>query len=176
MNINLITFKHWMGQRELAKFSRAITAYWRQVQSAIELPLRRLNPLTAPIEQVKMIAWERDINSLEKESENIFRLRVANAFSFARDSGDVKGFTNMLATIGVNFAVLHERQAGLDFDIITLETGSGDLADNTYLIHSLIRQYGRTCRRYRINVTFPAHQKILHGHFGHSQQIYTASM
>ena len=176
MNFPAITFKHWMAKGELAKFARAMTAYWRHVQAALELPLRRFDPLTAPLELVKLVAWERDVESLDKEPENIFRLRVANAFSFAKNSGDVKGFTNMLKTLGVGFSVLHERQQNMDFDIITIEIGSADLADKAYLINSVIRQYGRTCRRYRINVTFPASQKILHGQFSHSLQIYSASM
>ena len=176
MNFPAITFKHWMAKGELAKFARAMTAYWRHVQAALELPLRRFDPLTAPLELVKLVAWERDVESLDKEPENIFRLRVTHAFRFAKDGGDVKGFVEMLHTLGVNFAVLHERQPEIDFDIITIETGSSDLANNAYLIHSVIRQYCRTCRRYRINVTFPATQKILHGQFSHSLQIYSASM
>ena len=176
MNFPAITFKHWMAQGELAKFARAMTAYWRHVQDSLELPLRRFDPLTAPFELVKLVAWERDVELLDKEYENIFRLRVANAFSFAKNSGDVKGFTSMLKTLGVNFAVLHERQPEIDFDIIKIEIGSSDLSNNAYLINSVIRQYGRTCRRYRVNVTFPANQKILHGQFSHSLQIYSASM
>lgn len=172
----LIKFRDWMYQRELFKFAKALTNYWRIIQNSLQYPLQRLDPMTSDIEIVKLMAWERDVEPLAQETEIVFRTRVAYAFSFALNGGEVSGFTQMFERLGIGYTKQIERQDNVDWDVITIEAASSDLSDNAFLMNAVIRQYGRTCRRYFVNVTFPENINIRHAQFSHSQQIYTAEL
>ncbi|WP_158161691.1 phage tail protein [Grimontia hollisae] len=177
MKLPDINFKYWMGREgsELVKFARALRRYWRKVDAALRLPLTQFDALTAPLGIVKLMAWERDISPLEREDERIFRIRVANAYTFARHAGETRGFKNMFARLGIDWMDIHEREDPVQWDVVTIETADGDLAQKNWLMNAMIRQYGRTCRRYRFNVTYPA---TLHMHcaaFGHRFALAKAS-
>lgn len=176
MKFPSINLKWWMGHGELAKLARAFTNYWQIVQRALEFPLQKHDAKTAPIAIVDLLAWQRDVQRLEKEPEFIYRARVANAYSFARNGGETLGFKNMFAALGIDWCVIHERNDPVDWDVVTVETKSNDIANNGYLMDALIRKYGRTCRRYQFNVSFPENLTIKHGQFAHSQQIYYSTL
>lgn len=176
MRFPSINLKWWMGQGELAKLARAFTNYWQIVQRALEFPLQKHDAKNAPIAIVDLLAWQRDVQRLEKEPESIYRTRVANAYSFARHGGETRGFYRMFETLGVGWCEIKERQDAAQWDVVTIETGAGDIANKSYLMNAIIRQYGRTCRRYQFNVSFPEILNIHHVAFSHSQQIYTAKI
>ncbi|RAP71607.1 hypothetical protein ACZ87_01573, partial [Candidatus Erwinia dacicola] len=45
-----------------------------------------------------------------------------------------------------------ERQPGIDWDVILVRVTDSQISDNTQLMIQIIRQYGRTCRRYQFEV------------------------
>ena len=47
---------------------------------------------------------------------------------------------------------LLERQPGIDWDVIQVRVTDSQISDNTQLMIQIIRQYGRTCRRYQFEV------------------------
>ncbi|KJF83556.1 phage tail protein [Photobacterium angustum] len=176
MKLPKLTLPFWMGRGELAKLALALHGYWLRVQEVMQLPLAHLDPMTAPIEFVDLIAWQRDIQRLAKEPEDIYRIRVKYAFEFARNGGDVDGFRKVFEKLGLSWINLFERQDIENWDVITIETSDSDLSQKTWLMEQLIRQYGRTCRRYRFQVTFPIHGFLSGGAFGCSTEIYNATL
>ncbi|HAS6219719.1 TPA: hemolysin [Vibrio vulnificus] len=149
MKIPEIKLRYWMSRGELAKLSRALHAYWGHVQAAFEMPLKQHDPLTAPIALVNILAWQRDVERLGQEPEELFRIRVAHAYGFARDAGSVAGWEEMFAKLGYPHIGQDERLVNVDWDVISLKIRDGDLSNVPKLLDTVIRQYGRTCRRYQ---------------------------
>ncbi|HFQ5358007.1 TPA: phage tail protein [Vibrio vulnificus] len=149
MKIPEIKLRYWMGRGELAKLARALHAYWGYVQAAFEMPLKQHDPLTAPIALVNILAWQRDVERLGQEPEELFRIRVAHAYGFARDAGSVAGWEEMFAKLGYPHIGQDERLVNVDWDVISLKIRDGDLSNVPKLLDTVIRQYGRTCRRYQ---------------------------
>ncbi|WP_419237918.1 phage tail protein [Photobacterium leiognathi subsp. mandapamensis] len=164
----------WLGRGELAKLAKALHGYWQKVIAVVQLPLANLDPMTAPIEFVDLIAWQRDIQRLTKEPEHIYRTRVKYAFEFAKAAGEIDGFERIFNRLGIQWMRQHERQDLQQWDVITIEVKDGDLAEQTYLMHQLIKQYGRTARRYRFQVVYPSHMAWRGAHFDHQFAMYTA--
>ncbi|TOB47569.1 hemolysin [Vibrio parahaemolyticus] len=149
MKIPEITLRYWMGRGELAKFARAMRNYWDHVKAAFEMPLQQHDPLTAPMALVNILAWQRGIERLGQEPEALFRIRVAHAYGFARDAGSVSGWEEMFSKLGYPHIVQDERLNNVDWDVISLKIRDGDLTNVPKLLDTVIRQYGRTCRRYQ---------------------------
>ncbi|MBE4138076.1 hemolysin [Vibrio parahaemolyticus] len=149
MKIPEFSLRYWMGQGELAKLARALRNYWGHVQAAFEMPLKQHDPLTAPIALVNILAWLRDVERLGQEPEALFRIRVAHAYGFARDAGSVAGWEEMFEKLGYPHIAQDERLANIDWDVISLKIKDGDLTNVPKLLDTVIRQYGRTCRRYQ---------------------------
>ncbi|WP_061008759.1 phage tail protein [Vibrio sp. CUB2] len=149
MNIPEIKLRYWMGRGELAKFARAMRNYWGHVKSAFEMPLQQHDPLTAPMALVNILAWQREIERLGQEPEKLFRIRVAHAYGFARDAGSIAGWEDMFAKLGYPHIVQDERLEDINWDVISLKIKDSDLTNIPNLLDTVIRQYGRTCRRYQ---------------------------
>lgn len=149
MKIPEINLRYWMGRGELAKLARALRNYWEHVKAAFEMPLQQHDPLTAPIALVNILAWQRDIERLGQEPEELFRIRVAHAYGFARDAGSVAGWEEMFEKLGYPHIAQDERLTNVDWDVISLKIRDGDLTSVPKLLDTVVRQYGRTCRRYQ---------------------------
>ncbi|HCG7749266.1 TPA: hemolysin [Vibrio parahaemolyticus] len=149
MKIPEINLRYWMGRGELAKFARAMRNYWEHVRAAFEMPLQQHDPLTAPMALVNILAWQREVERLGQEPEALFRMRVAHAYGFARDAGTIAGWEDMFAKLGYPHITQDERLANVDWDVISLKIRDGDLTNVPKLLDTVIRQYGRTCRRYQ---------------------------
>ncbi|HCH1217009.1 phage tail protein [Vibrio parahaemolyticus] len=149
MKIPEINLRYWMGRGELAKFARAMRNYWEHVRAALEMPLQQHDPLTAPMALVNILAWQREVERLGQEPEALFRIRVAHAYGFARDAGTIAGWEEMFAKLGYPHITQDERLANVDWDVISLKIKDGDLTNVPKLLDTVIRQYGRTCRRYQ---------------------------
>ncbi|MBE5145617.1 MULTISPECIES: phage tail protein [Vibrio] len=149
MKIPEINLRYWMGRGELTKFARAMRNYWEHVRAAFEMPLQQHDPLTAPMALVNILAWQREVERLGQEPEALFRIRVAHAYGFARDAGTIAGWEEMFAKLGYPHITQDERLANVDWDVISLKIKDGDLTNVPKLLDTVIRQYGRTCRRYQ---------------------------
>jgi len=66
----------------------------------------------------------------------------------AIDAGSKGGFKEVLARFDVPLYGQIERDSESDWDVITLWLADSSLTQNPELAHHIIRQYGRTCRRY----------------------------
>ena len=149
MKIPEINLRYWMGRGEIAKFARAMRNYWEHVKAAFEMPLQQHDPLIAPMAVVYVLAWQRGVEKLGQEPESLFRVRVAHAYGFSRDAGSVSGWEDMFEKLGYPHITQDERLANVDWDVINLKIQDGDLTHVPKLLDTVIRQYGRTCRRYQ---------------------------
>ncbi|MDS1913618.1 hypothetical protein QSI79_09940 [Enterobacter asburiae] len=142
----------WMNKGEPLKLLKTARTFWAEVYSWITWPLRQFDPLTCIEPVLNLIAYDRDITRFSGEPLSLFRKRVAYAFINARDAGSVDGFINIFQRLGIGYVELVERQAGIDWDVIMVRVTDSQIADNTQLMIQIIRQYGRTCRRYQFEV------------------------
>ncbi|WP_225445376.1 phage tail protein [Photobacterium arenosum] len=144
-----IVLKWWMGRGELAKIARALHRYWGRVSEALQLPLQQHDPLTAPIGMVELLGWQRGVTRLGQEPEALFRIRVAYAYQFTKEAGSIAGWEVMFQKLGYPHITQDERLQSVDWDVVSLQIQDGDLTEVPRLLDTVIRQYGRTCRRYQ---------------------------
>ena len=147
-----LTLPFWMSEGEPGKLLRAARKFWSQVYGWITWPVSQFDPLTCSEALLNLLAYDRDVTRFNNEPLALFRRRVAYAFINARDAGSVAGFISIFERLGIGYVELLERQPGIDWDVITVRVTDGQLADNPELMLQIIRQYGRTCRRYQFEV------------------------
>ncbi|EJP5811843.1 hypothetical protein NT691_004319 [Cronobacter sakazakii] len=142
----------WMSEGEPATLLRAARRFWTLVYGWVTWPVSQFDPLTCAEPLLNLLAYDRDVARFDGEPLALFRRRVAYAFVNARDAGSVEGFINIFERLGIGYVELQERQPGIDWDVILVRVTDSQIADNTQLMIQIIRQYGRTCRRYQFEV------------------------
>lgn len=142
----------WMNDGEPKALLAVARRFWALVYGWITWPVNQFDPLTCNETLLNLLAWDRDITRFKNEPLSLFRKRVAYAFVNARDSGSIAGFVAIFERLGIGYVELVERQPDIDWDIITVRVSDSQLAANTELMIQIIRQYGRTCRRYQYEV------------------------
>lgn len=142
----------WMKKGEPEKLLRAARKYWALVYGWITWPISQFDPLTCAEPLLNLLAYDRDITRFDGEPLSLYRRRVAFAFINARDAGSVAGFISIFERLGIGYVELLERQPDIDWDVILVRVTDGQIAGNAQLLLQIIRQYGRTCRRYQFEV------------------------
>lgn len=154
--------------------SKGMSAFFNMVRGWLLYPLRHMDALTCSEDNLKLMAWDRDITRFEGEPLSLFRKRVKYAAVNAKDAGSVAGFIRIFKRLGIGIVAFKERESAVEWDVCTIELTDGDISQNTKLVQTLIEQYGRTCRRYRFQVTFPSTLTIASGEFSHNFALYHA--
>ncbi|MCX9039463.1 phage tail protein [Citrobacter portucalensis] len=165
----------WMNKGELAKLLAACKKFWSQLHGWLIWPTKQFDPLVCPLPVLNLLAWERDITRFNGEPLDLYRKRVAFAWVNARDAGSVEGFIAIFHRLGIGYVELLERQKGKEWDEITIRVSDGQIASNGELLREIIRQYGRTCRRYDYEVITINTQDIRAGWYTGEYVVYTAS-
>lgn len=165
----------WMDKGELAKLLRASKTYWQQVNDWMRWPLQQLDAETCPVPLLNVLAYQRDIERFNGEPLNLYRKRVKWAFLNARDAGSVAGFIRIFARLDVGAVALKERQVGRDWDVILVRINDEQLSTYNTLMMNLVRQYGRTCRRYSFDVLNDVSVCVYGGTFSHCTEYYSAN-
>lgn len=142
----------WMDKGEPAKLLNALRRFWDSVYGWLTWPLQQLDADTCTEPLLNLLAYQRDIHRFNNEPLDLYRKRVKYAFINAKDSGSVAGFIEIFKRLGVGYVEINERQPDIDWDVIILRVSDGQIANNPDLLLNIIRQYGRTCRRYRFEV------------------------
>lgn len=176
MQLPEFKLKHWMGKGEILKLAKALLGYWDRIKAVLEWPLQQLDPMVAPIEFVDLIAWQRDIERLPEEPEHIYRIRVSFAYSFASGGGSDVGWEDMFDKLGYPHITIDERLSYYPWDVVSVKVNDGDINDVPGLMDAIVRQYGRTCRRYSFDVTMKATMHIGVAEFSHTHETYSASL
>ena len=164
------------GVKEPAFLAKGIMAFWRRMRGWLLQPLAQQDPLTCSEAMLALLAWERDITRFRGEPLALFRTRVKYAFINAQDSGEVAGFKRIFERLGIGWCELHERQDGTPWDVITIEVADSAMTQNQQLMETLIQHYGRTCRRYRFQVLYPAMGYLHAGRIDMDHQVFAATL
>lgn len=159
----------WMDKGEPAKLLAALRRFWSGVYGWLTWPLQQLDAETCTEGLLAILAYQRDIHRFNGEPLDLFRKRVKFAFINAKDAGSVAGFIAIFERLGVGYIELLERQPDIDWDVIILRVTDSQIAKNEDLLLNIIRQYGRTCRRYRFEVIV---SNTLNMNVGHIQGEY----
>lgn len=165
----------WLDKGEPVKLLRACMALWARVYNWLRWPLQQTEPLTCTVSILNLLAYQRDVTRFAGEPLDLFRKRVNFAFVNARDAGSVAGFIAIFERLGVGTVTLLERQPDIDWDVIIVRISDSQLAENNDLLMNIIRQYGRTCRRYRYEIINDAMLQLCAGHVECEYICYSAS-
>lgn len=158
----------WLSKGELAKLKAACQLFWEWVELIVQFPLQQMNADTCTMGILKLMAWQRDIQPLINEPEALFRKRVKYAFINAKDAGSTAGFIRIFERLGIGTITISERDPSRDWDVVILHMTDAQLSEYHHLLWSLIRQYGRLCRRYELNTTTDASLPMAAHEFNHS--------
>ena len=150
--LKTLALPFWMNDGEPKALLRAARKFWALVYGWITWPANQLDPLTCSEALLGLMAYDRDITRFDGEPLSLFRKRIAYAFVNAADAGSVAGFIRIFDRLEIGYVELLERQDGVDWDVITVRVTDSQIAANTQLMIQIIRQYGRTCRRYQFEV------------------------
>ncbi|HEI9850100.1 phage tail protein [Serratia ureilytica] len=169
-----ITLPTWLNRGEVKKLAAAAGKFWEKVRGWISWPLQQTDPLTCTVQILNLLAYQRDITRFDGEPLGLFRKRVKYAFLNAQDSGSLAGFRNIFLRLGIGEIGQAERQPGIDWDVIIIRLNDSQLASNAALMQEIIRQYGRTCRRYQFQVVNTADAAVRAGQFDNDHQLIAA--
>lgn len=154
--------------------TQGVKAFWKRVYGWMTFPLNQLDALTCSETLLDLMAWDRDITRFEGEPLSLYRKRVKYARINAEDAGSVVGFKRIFERLGIGIVAFKEREDAEQWDVCTIELTDGDISQNSRLVQTLIEQYGRTCRRYRFQVTFQTTVTMGSGTFAHSFSLFVA--
>lgn len=158
-----VTLPFWMNKGELKKLAGAAQEFWETVETWMRISLTKHDVMTCDLKIVDYLAWERKVERLKDEPELIYRKRVEYAFVNAQDAGMTAGIYRIFDRLGVTLYSIEERQAGKDWDIVTLEFDDDILSTQKELINLLVSTYGATCRRYEYRSSSKAALTIRYG-------------
>ncbi len=153
--------------------SKGVYQFFKLIKGWMTYPLNQSAPLTCSESLLNLMAWDRDITRFSGEPLSLYRKRVKYAAINAKDAGTVAGFKAIFARLGIGIAAFKERQ-NEDWDIVTIEMTDNDLSANSALVQTLVEQYGLTCRRYRVEVSYPSTLYIAGGIFPHNLATFSA--
>lgn len=174
--LKALALPSWMNRGELDKLLTASKKFWAGIAEWVTWPLQQFDPLTCAEPLLKLLAYDRDIARFNGEPLALFRKRVAYAFINAQDAGSVSGFIAIFARLGIGYVELLERQPGIDWDVIIVRVSDSQISDNADLLLQIIRQYGRTCRRYQFEVITTTGMRIRAGWNQGEYVCYPASL
>lgn len=148
---SLTKMPYWLARpgSELDKLRKGLVRFWQRFVGMLQFPAQQLDPMTADLEIVHLLAWERDIEQIPTETEHIYRTRVKYALPFAKGAGSTAGWLDMFKKLGMPYVAIGERFSTTDWDVIDLLLLDVDVSTRQALLGSICRQYGRTARRYR---------------------------
>lgn len=138
----------WLRGPEITKLKTAAHNWWEQVEQWLQLPLNQLDAETCHPVVLQLMAYQRDVDRFATEPDELFRKRVKYAIQNTQDSGTAAGFKRIFERFDLVLSHQIERDPEKDWDVITLVLGSSELTKDPDLGQFIIRQYGRTCRRY----------------------------
>jgi len=154
MNIDwsdLTKMPYWLARpgSELDKLRKGSVRFWQRVTDMLAFPSKQLDPMTAELAFVHLLAWERDIEQIPSETELMYRTRVKYALPFAKGAGSKSGWLDMFKKLGMPWVTIDERFSETDWDVVDLQLLDIDFGERQNLISYICRQYGRTTRRYQ---------------------------
>nr|VFK16725.1 MAG: Concanavalin A-like lectin/glucanases superfamily protein [Candidatus Kentron sp. LFY] len=139
----------WLKKGEqVNRLKDAARAWWDRVDGWVRFPLSQRDPKTCHPDILRLMAFERDITPFDGENEQSFRLRVEHAPANVIDAGSREGFPRIFQRLGMELLDQEERFDAENWDVIRLVFADGAITGRDDLLRFIVRQYGRTTRRY----------------------------
>lgn len=170
-----ITLPVWMNKGEPLTLAHASKTWWERVREWLTFPLAQIDVDTCDEQLLALLAYQRDVERFPGESLSLFRLRVKHAFVNAQDAGCIAGFARIFERLEIGKIQQLERQLQYEWDVILIRINDEQLSRDNALMMRLVRQYGRTCRRYFFDVINENNQIVSYGEFGCQTEYYSAS-
>ena len=164
----------WMNKGEPLTLAHATRTWWQRVYDWLTFPLAQIDVDTCEEDLLSLLAYQRDIERFEGEPLSLFRLRVKHAFVNAQDAGGLAGFERIFQRLNIGELQQLERQINYDWDVILLRINDEQLSRDNALMMRLVRQYGRTCRRYFFDVLNNTPAPVYSGHFDNETCYWSA--
>ena len=149
---NNIELPTWLTGEQVISLANVAQQFWQQFEQRLWWWLEQLDEEHAALPILNLLAWERDITRLKDEPIEIYRSRIKHALANAEDAGSSIGLENIFKRLGFGYMETNERIDGYDWDMVEVAMIESEFADKQPLVEELLRQYGRTCRRYFLSV------------------------
>lgn len=160
-----ITLPVWMNKGEPLTLAHASKTWWERVREWLTFPLAQIDVDTCDEQLLALLAYQRDVERFPGESLSLFRLRVKYAFVNAQDAGCIAGFARIFERLEIGKIQQLERQLQYEWDVILIRINDEQLSRDNTLMMRLVRQYGRTCRRYFFDVMNESSAFVHSAHF-----------
>lgn len=147
-----IQLPSWMNKGEPLTLAHSAKRWWERVYSWLTFPLAQIDVDTCDEQLLNLLAYQRDVMRFPGESLSLYRLRIKHAFINSQDAGSIAGFERIFERLEIGKIQQLERQLQLDWDVIVIRINDEQLSRDNDLMMNLVRQYGRTCRRYFFDV------------------------
>lgn len=144
-NIELPT---WLTGVNSVTLTNAANEYWKQVESYLLWWLEQMHNQTDALPILDLLAWERGIERLPDENVELYSKRVKHGIANSKDAGSTIGMERIFKRLGFGYVEFNERIPGFDWDMIEIAMIESEFSGKQDLVNSIIKQYGRTCRRY----------------------------
>lgn len=171
-----IKLPFWFNGKEVNKVKSLFEKWWQIGLELVTFPLQIFDVLTAPEWLVHLIAYQRDIERFKGEPLELFRKRVHFAYINAEEAGSVEGFKKIFERLGIGEVELIERFDEVNWDVIRLKLTDEQIANHATLLTSIVRKYGRTCRRYEYYTQIYQELEIAGGSYQHIYYYNTAKV
>lgn len=148
MSDEKITLPTWLSGANAVALSDAATAYWEKVESYLLWWLEQMHSETDSLPILDLLAWERGIERIDGESVALYSKRVKHGIANSKDAGSSIGMEQIFKRLGFGYVQFNERMDGFDWDMIEVAMLESEYSGKQDLVQSILKQYGRTCRRY----------------------------
>ena len=140
---------------EIEKLCTAFQTFFERLETWMLQPLDEMDPKICSRLAVEYHAWERSIIRVPGEPIEIWRNRVDSALETYQQAGSTRGLKVILQMHGATNYLVQERQAGMDWDIITVQIDPDELSINANVLLAILGIWGKLCRRYELAMMGP---------------------
>lgn len=146
--LETIELPTWLTGENSTKLSQVAQQYWGEIESHLLWWLEQLDETQSQLPILDLLAWERGITRLNGESIELYSLRIKHAVVNSEDAGSNIGMEQIFKRLGFGYVQINERVEGFDWDMIEIAMIEDEFTGKQELVQELVKQYGRTCRRY----------------------------
>lgn len=169
-----ITLPFWLNKGEIAKIAHLFEQWWQWAMIFVQFPFQTQDEERCNEAILNLIAYQRDVIRFDGEPLELFRKRVKYAYLNAKDAGSTAGFQRIFQRLGIGYVEQEERFDPINWDVIKLRVSDNQISRNPELLNLIIRQYGRTCRRYTFEVIINQPITLKCGEFNNEYQHHLA--
>jgi|SRR5690554_5178264 len=166
----------WLQKGQVVTLKQAAEQWWNDLLSFTAWPAQQKDVEQCHDLALAPLGWERNLNRYSEETLDQYRARVRHAFANAVDAGSTTGFKQIIARLGVGVVDIKERMAGQDWDVVAVVVTSEQEQEFGQLMRVIIRDYGRTCRRYRLHTDHVAPVTVQAADISHNVMLLEASI